>query len=94
MTWDVVFLPCRNNYELEQSPAGGVFEPVRGTPVRNVPKRGKIVPKGVLPKKYGVVETAGYTLAQAFQKGVLGHTPLLITLVHPLYTRERKKKSA
>ena len=72
----------------QQSPTGGVFEPVRGTPVRNVPKRGKMVPKkGYFPN---LVETAGYTLAQAFQKGVLGYTPLLITLVHPLYTREKK----
>ena len=40
-----------------------------------------------------LVETAGYTFAQAFQKGVLGHTPLLITPVHPLYSREKKKKT-
>ena len=45
--------------------------------------------KGVLPY---LVETAGYTLAKASQKGVLGHTPLLITLVYPLYTGEKKKR--
>ena len=33
-----------------------------------------------------------YTLAQAFRKGVIGHTPLLITVVHPLYTRGGKGK--
>ena len=27
----IVFSPCHNNHELEQSPTGGVFEPFRGT---------------------------------------------------------------
>ena len=75
LTPDVVFSSRHNNHELEQSPTGGVFEPVRGTPNRNVPKR-------------GTSQTAGYTLTQAFQKGVLSHTPLLITLFHPQYTRD------
>ena len=44
-TWDVVFSSCHNNHELEQSPTGGVFESVRGTPIRNVPERGEIAPK-------------------------------------------------
>ena len=44
------------------------------------------MPKGVLPK----LSRAGYTLAQAFHQGVLDHTPLLITLVRPLYTGENK----
>ena len=43
--WAVVFSSCHNNHEQEQSRTGGVFDPVRGTPYRNVPKRGKIVPK-------------------------------------------------
>ena len=42
--------------------------------------------KGGFPKL--TVETAGYTLAQAFRRGGLGHTPLLITLVQ----LEKKKK--
>ena len=47
-------------FRLEQSPTGDVLEPVRGTPIRDVPKRGKIVPKRGLPN---FKETAGYTLA-------------------------------
>ena len=46
--------------------------------------------KGYFPN---LVETAGYILAQAFQKGVLSHIPLLITLVHRLYTREKRRNS-
>ena len=56
------------------------------SPGHTKPQRAK---KGYFPN---LVETAGYTLAQAYQKGVLGHTPLLITIVHPLYTREKKEK--
>ena len=39
------FSSCHNNRDLEQSPAGDVFELVRVGPIRDVPKRGKIVPK-------------------------------------------------
>ena len=49
---------------------------------RNVPK------KGFFPN---LVETAGYTLAQAFQKSALGHTPLLISFTR--YTLEQKKNN-
>ena len=49
-TWNVVFSSCHNNHEPEQSPTGGVFESVRGTPIRDVPKRGKILLKRGLPK--------------------------------------------
>ena len=62
-TWEAVFSSCHNNHELEQSPTGGVLEPVRGTPIRNEPKRGS------------------------------AHAPLLITLVHPLYTYGKTKLS-
>ena len=44
--------------------------------------------KGYFPQS---VETAGYTLPQAFFKGILNHTALLITLVHPLRTRRKNK---
>ena len=49
-TWDVVFCisSCHNIHELGQSPNGGGFEPVRGTPIRYMPKRGKSYPKGEL----------------------------------------------
>ena len=46
--------------------------------------------KGDFPS---LVETAGYTLASACPKRVLAHTPLLITLVYPLCTREKKELS-
>ena len=39
-TWDAVFSSCYSNHELKQSPIGGVSEPVRATPFRNVPKKG------------------------------------------------------
>ena len=54
------------------------------SPGHTKPQRAK---KGYFPN---LVETAGYTLTQAFQKGVLSHTPLLITPIHPQYTREKK----
>ena len=38
------FWSFHNNHELEEWPTGGVFELVRGTPIRNVPKSGKILP--------------------------------------------------
>ena len=50
-------------------PKGVVFEPVRGTPIGNVPKSGRIAPKKDFSNLV-LVEMAGYTLAQAFQKGV------------------------
>ena len=40
LTSDVVFSSRHNYHELEQSPTGGGFEPVRGTPNPNVPKKG------------------------------------------------------
>ena len=87
LTSDVVFSSRDDNHELKQSLTGGVFEPVRGTPNRNVPKGVKSRPKGYFPN---VVETAGYTLAEACQKGVLSHTPLLITLVSPAIHPRKK----
>ena len=42
---DVIFSSRHNNHELEPSPTGGIFEPVRVTLVRNVLKRGEIVPE-------------------------------------------------
>lgn len=39
------FSSYHKNHELEQSSTGGVLDPVRGTPICNEPKRGKIVPK-------------------------------------------------
>ena len=56
-------------------------------PRHTISRRAK---KGDFPNLVG---TAGYTLAYACQKGVLAHTPLLITLVHPLYNRGGKKNS-
>ena len=89
-TWDTVFSSCHNNHELDQLPTRGVFESVRGTPIRNVPKRGKIVPKGGLLK---LSRDGGAYPHAHITKGVLGHTPLSITLlVHPFYTREKWKK--
>ena len=57
----------------------------RDIPGHTKPQRAK---KGYFSN---LVEAEGYTLAQASQKGVLVHTPLLITLVHPLNTRGKKK---
>ena len=54
--------------------------------------------KGAKPCQKGELlrlrRDGGYTLARAFQKGILGRTPLLITFVHPLsrYTLEKKPK--
>ena len=66
----------------------------RDIPGHTKPQRAK---KGCNRAKKGyfsnLVEAEGYTLAQASQKGVLVHTPLLITLVHPLNTRGKKKNS-
>ena len=45
-----LFVVQHNHHKLEQLPTGDVCEPFRGTPNRNVPKRGKIVPKrGTIP---------------------------------------------
>ena len=79
-TSDVVLSSCHNKHEHEQSPTGGVFEPVRGTPVRNVPRRGTsqtsrgggVSPRASIPKR-----------------GTWSH-PTLITLVHALYTQEKQ----
>ena len=47
----------------------------------------KSCPKGGLPKGS---RDGGVNPCASIPKRVLGHTPLLITLVHPLYAREKK----
>ena len=44
-TWGVAFSSCHKNHELEASPISYGLELVRSTPIRDVPKRGGIVPK-------------------------------------------------
>ena len=51
------FSACRNSHEREQTPTGGLCEPVRVTSIRNETKRGAVVKKRDFPK---VVEATGY----------------------------------
>ena len=90
LTSDVVFSTCYNHHELEQSPTSGVFEPVRGTPNRDVSKRGKSCQKGVLPKlsRDGGV----YPRASIPKRGTWSHPTFDHSRSPAIYTLEKKKK--
>ena len=90
-TWDAVFSSCYSNHELKQSPIGGVSEPVRATPFRNVPKKGaNRTKKGDFPN---LVETAGYIPARKnAKKGCVLTPPPLLILSFANYTLAKKKK--
>ena len=86
----IVFSSCHKNHELEQSPAGGILEPVRGTPVRNVSKRGTIVPKrgtSLLGRDGGV-----YPRESIPKRGTWSHPTFDHSRLPAIHWRKKEKK--
>ena len=87
--WAVVFSSCHNTHELEQSPTGGVFDPVGGTPNRNVPKRVRSCQKGLLPK---LRDGGVYPRASIPQRGTWSYPTFDHSRSPAIHSRKKKKK--